>query len=441
MAGDRRVPFGSICHHSAFGPRFSSADYAADGNVATLRTTDISPDGRIEYTTMPVARLDERRFAPHYLQKDDLVITRTGRVGTTAVFSDYRLPVVPGAFLIRFRLDRSIAVPKFYCYYFNSRDGQAQIASVATGSVQQNLNITGLHGLEVPLPTVAVQHRIAHILGTLDDKIELNRRMNATLEGISRALFKSWFVDFDPVRQKAAGQQPVGMDAQTAALFPDSFEDSEIGEVPKGWGEGCLGDVAEIMRRSAHPDEITFDTPYIALEHMPRRCIALSEWNSAATVESNKSRFERGEILFGKLRPYFHKVGVAPLDGVCSTDIVVVRPKSPHCFGYVLGHMSSDTFVAYTNAGSTGTKMPRTNWEDMSKYGVVLPPDKLMRAFDAIVKDAVNSMNSRVFQCRSLAALRDTLLPKLLSGEILVPDTEQVVEEAIACLPAVVDSL
>jgi type I restriction enzyme S subunit len=157
----------------------------------------------------------------------------------------------------------------------------------------------------------------------------------------------------------------------------------------------------------------------------------LSEWDSAAALESNKSQFQRGEILFGKLRPYFHKVGVAPLDGVCSTDIVVVRPKSPQCFGYVLGHMSSDAFVAYTNAGSTGTKMPRTNWEDMAKYGVVIPPDEITRAFDCVVKDATNSMNSRIFQSRTLAALRDTLLPKLLSGEIRVPEAEQAVEEAM----------
>jgi len=254
--------------------------------------------------------------------------------------------------------------------------------------------------------------------------------MNATLEGISRAIFKSWFVDFDPVRQKAAGKQPVGMDAQTAAMFPDSFEKSEIGEVPKGWCEGCLGDIAETIRRSVRPEEIAPDTPYIALEHMPRRCIALSDWDSAAALESNKSQFQRGEILFGKLRSYFHKVGVAPLDGVCSTDIVVVRPKSPQCFGYALGHMSSDAFVAYTNAGSTGTKMPRTNWEDMAKYGVVIPPDEITRAFDFVVKHATNSMTSRIFQSRTLAALRDTLLPKLLSGEVRVPEAEEIIEEA-----------
>ena len=117
MENEQTIKFGEICEHSAFGPRFSSDEYAVDGNVGTLRTTDISADGRIELSTMPIARLDLDRFKQHVLKRDDLVITRTGRVGTTAVFTDFRLPVIPGAFLIRFRLNRSVANPKFYCYF------------------------------------------------------------------------------------------------------------------------------------------------------------------------------------------------------------------------------------------------------------------------------------------------------------------------------------
>src|SRR5262252_7288458 len=108
--------FAEICEHSAFGPRFSGELYARNGNVATLRTTDISADGRIEYGTMPLARLDLSKLQQHILRKDDLVVTRSGRVGTTAVFKGFRLPVLPGAFLIRFRLKREVADPRFYRY-------------------------------------------------------------------------------------------------------------------------------------------------------------------------------------------------------------------------------------------------------------------------------------------------------------------------------------
>src|SRR6266568_1414618 len=146
------------------------------------------------------------------------------------------------------------------------------------------------------------------------------------------------------------------------ALFQNWFVDATQTGLPKGWREGTLGEVAENPRRGVQPDEIKPATPYIGLEHMPRRCIALSDWEHADELESNKFEFRRGEILFGKLRPYFHKVGVAPLDGVCSTDIVVVAPRAEKWQGFVLGHVSSTPFVDHTNAGSNGTKMPRTSW-------------------------------------------------------------------------------
>ena len=320
----------------------------------------------------------------------------------------------------------------FAYYTTSSQEFRAFAISQMTGSSgRQRVPTESLRNWFVRLPPLREQKRIAHILGTLDDKIELNHRMNATLEGISRAIFKSWFVDFDPVRQKAAGKQPVGMEAQTAALFPDSFEDSEIGEVPTGWSIARLGDVAEHLRRASRPGEIPNGTPYIGLEHMPRRCIALADWGEGDGVESNKFEFQQGEILFGKLRPYFHKVGVAPVDGVCSTDIVVARPTRPKWFGVVLGVMSSDEFVAYTNAGSTGTKMPRTNWEDMSRYEVALPPANVAEAFTTFVRAAVESITARIHHSRTLAALRDTLLPKLLSGELRVPEAEGIVENAV----------
>jgi type I restriction enzyme S subunit len=271
------------------------------------------------------------------------------------------------------------------------------------------------------IPSLPEQRAIAHILGTLDDKIELNRRMSETLEAMARALFKSWFVDFDPVRAKAEGRDP-GLPQPLADLFPDSFEDSELGEIPRGWGVGTLGDVAEHPRRNVQPSSIRPDTPYIALEHMPKRCIALSDWSVADGLGSNKFEFRKGEILFGKLRSYFHKVGVAPVDGVCSTDIVVVAPRLAHWFAFVLGVVSSEEFVEYTNAGSTGTKMPRTSWAEMARYDIALPPQAIAQAFTESVRPGVDRIIAAIHESRTLAALRDALLPKLISGELRVGD-------------------
>ena len=223
------------------------------------------------------------------------------------------------------------------------------------------------------------------------------------------------------------GEGSRGLPQPLADLFPDSFEDSELGKIPKGWRVGVLGDVAEHPRRGVQPNEIEPTTPYIALEHMPRHCIALAEWDAADGLESNKFEFKRGEILFGKLRPYFHKVGVAPVDGVCSTDIVVMTPRAQEWFGFVLGHVSSDSFVEHTNAGSTGTKMPRTSWGDMARYAVVVPPEEVAKAFASQIRPSVDRIIASTHESHTLAALRDTLLPKLVSGELRIPDANCVV--------------
>src|SRR5205823_3721076 len=151
------------------------------------------------------------------------------------------------------------------------------------------------------------------------------------------------------VRAKAAGQQPPGLKPEIAAFFPDALESSELGEIPKGWRVGTLGEVAENPRRGISAGEIPAGTPYIALEHMPRRTIALSNWTTADEIESNKFEFRRGEILFGKLRPYFHKVGIAPLDGVCSTDILVIAPTHADWFGFTACHFSSDAIIQHAD--------------------------------------------------------------------------------------------
>ena len=241
---------------------------------------------------------------------------------------------------------------------------------------------------------------------------------------MARALFKSWFVDFDPVRAKMEGRQPPGMSAEIAELFPDSFEESGLGEIPAEWEVRTFGAIAREIRQSLKPSEVAGDTPYIGLQHMPRRNIALSEWGRADEVSSRKLRFHRGQILFGKLRPYFHKVGIAPLDGVCSTDVVVIEPTSGELSALVLGHISSDDFVAYTDRTSFGTKMPRTKWQDMAKYEVAVPPSPsgLPGRLSAIFEPMTPRIVASIYENKTLAELRDTLLPRLLSGEIRVPE-------------------
>ena len=223
-----------------------------------------------------------------------------------------------------------------------------------------------------------------------------------------------------------------GLPAHLYDIFPDRLVDSELGEIPEGWMIGKLGDVAENPRRGIQSNCIAPNTPYIALEHMPRRSIALFDWGTAEGIESNKFEFKKGEILFGKLRPYFHKVGVAPVDGVCSTDIVVIVPRQHVWITFVLGHVSSLEFVDYTNAGSSGTKMPRTSWGDMARYEIVLPPESVAETFNTLVQPLIERIISGIHESRTLAALRDALLPKLIRGEIRVKEVEQLVLQHVS---------
>ena len=363
--------------------------------------------------------------------RGDLLYSREGTYFGIAAQVPERTRVCLGQRMVLIRPKSGVVDFRFLCHWLNSPIMASHIHGYRDGTVAERLNLPTIRALPVLVPPLPEQRAIANILGTLDDKIELNRRMNETLEEIAQALFRSWFVDFDPVRANAEGRDP-GLPKSIANLFPDRFENSVLGEIPAEWRVGAFGDVAENPRRGVSPSEIESSTPYIALEHMPRRCIALSDWGIADGLESNKFEFKRGEILFGKLRPYFHKVGVAPLDGICSTDIVVVAPKIDKWFGFVLGHVSSVAFVDFANAGSTGTKMPRTSWGEMARYPVAIPPEKIAEAFTLRIRPVADRITAAIHECRALTELRDLLLPKLIAGEIRVPDAERLRERANA---------
>lgn len=286
-----------------------------------------------------------------------------------------------------------------------------KLLKAATGSTFPNVSREQLRNLLCFIPPLPEQHAIAHIFSTIDDKTALDRQMNSTLEAIAQALFRRWFVDFEFPNEKGKPYRSSG----------GEMVDSELGRIPEGWRVGMFGDVAKNLRRGIQANDIEANTPYIGLEHMPRNCISLFEWGQAETLESNKFEFKKGEILFGKLRPYFHKVGVAPIDGVCSTDILVVCPEQTQWFGLVLGHISSVEFINHTDASSTGTKMPRAYWHDMVQYKIVIPSEHIAVSFTEQIIPLIVKLMANIHESQTLSTIRDSLLPKLMSGQIRVP--------------------
>jgi type I restriction enzyme S subunit len=368
----------------------------------------VSSSGISDYHSVAIAR------------SPGVVTGRYGTIGNVYFLTEDYFPLNTTLYVKDFKGN----VPRFISYRLRSIDFNSCSDKAAVPGVNRN----HLHELETQIPPIAEQKAIAHILGTLDDKIELNSKINETLEAMAKALFKSWFVDFDPVRAKAEGRS-TGLPAEISDLFPDSFEDSELREIPCGWRVGSLDQIGINPRETAKPGEMNSSDRYIGLEHMPRESICLGESGQAEDLESNKNRFKQGDLLFGKLRPYFKKTGYAQFHGVCSTDIVVVRKKGDYGVGFICCFLASDPFIDFTVAASSGTRMPRSSWKDMCEIPFAIPSKILLRKFDNQFCSTINKITSNCILSASLAALRDALLPKLISGELRIPDAEKMLKE------------
>ncbi len=425
MLGDLADPRPGAIAIGPFGSRMKADCYVLNG-VPVIRGTNIAGDRSWKGDWVYISDDFADTMPNCNARENDLVFPHRGSIGEVAIVPGDKPRYMISTSLMKFRAHTIKADPLYLFYYFRSQIGRNEIlrfsSQVGTPGIGQPLS--SLRQFKVFLPSLSVQTAIASLLCALDDKIDLNRRMNETLEAMARAIFKDWFVDFGPVRAKAEGRPPY-LAPDLWALFPDALDDDDK---PVEWNFGFLADVADSPRRGINPGEVSDETPYIGLEHMPRRSIAFGEWEGAGKVASNKSVFKKGEFLFGKLRPYFHKVGIAPIDGICSTDIVVVKPKKSIWSAFVISCISTDDFVDYTDKTSTGTKMPRTSWADMGRYAVCLPPISVANAFHSITQPMVDKIIGNIHESKTLAQLRDLLLPKLMSGEIRFRDAEKVVE-------------
>lgn len=253
------------------------------------------------------------------------------------------------------------------------------------GTAVPIVNKGDFENLHTTLPDYTEQKAVASVLSSLDDKIDLLHRQNKTLEAMAETLFRQWFV-----------------------------------EEAEGGTDTILSEFAENIRENVKVEDLIGLSHYVGLEHIPRNCIALSNWGKPHELASNKSAFIENDILFGKLRSYFHKVVFAPINGVCSTDILVIRPKKKEWFAFCLFWFFSKEVVDHSDLGSGGTRMPRTNWDVLSSYPIPKPDIETIEKFNEIVWPIISKISSNIFQIRTLEKLRDTLLPKLMSGEVRV---------------------
>ena len=418
-----------------FGSRMKAEVYVPSG-VPVIRGTNIS-DGRWLKGDWVFVSEDFARGLPNcLLEPGDLVFPHRGSIGEVAIIEKNHGTMLLSSSMMKFRPDASRADSVFLFYYFRSRQGRSEIlkfsSQVGTPGIGQPL--TSLRQFKVPLIPLPKQKAIAHILGTLDDKIELNRRMNETLEAMARALFKSWFVDFDPVRAKMDGRQPEGMDKATADLFPDSFEDSPLGKIPKGWKVGPILNEAALLSggtpSTSNPSFWDGGIPWASAKDV-------SQCNATFLVTTERTITSKGlENSSTKLIEPFSTVVVAR-DATTGRMTMFGRPIAMNqtCYGFrcrsdahfflychvrqVVGHL------VHSAHGSVFDTITTRTFETTP---VVIPCRAVSRRFHDAVAPIFGQILSNLKEALTLAALRDALLPKLLSGEIRVPEAERLVE-------------
>lgn len=414
-----------------FGSNLVSRDYVESG-VPVIRGQNMGErcvSGEFVYVTPSKAASLEANIA----RPGDIVFTQRGTLGQVALVpvETYERYLVSQS-QMKLTVDREVADSLFIYYVFSSDEQKAYIRqnSIQTGVPHTNLGI--LRNTPILLPPLNEQRAIAHILGTLDDKIELNRKMNQTLEAMAGAIFKSWFVDFDPVRAKAEGRDP-GLPRDLAALFPDSFEDSELGEIPKGWRVGKIRDCCLRVENGGTPkrSELQYwhngTIPWLTSGEV-RQPVVVSTGSKITQVgleESSAKLWPVGSTVVAMYGATAGQVCFLAKEMCTNQACCGLIPKPGfQYFVYLLMSSSLTSLVSQAR----GSAQQNLSQGIVGDFPTILPGQSVMATFDKHLTPFFIRWISNVEESRTLATLRDGLLPKLLSGEIRVKDAVKAVE-------------
>ena len=376
------------------------------------------------------------KYPEYNCDKGDVIVVARG-VGGTGDVKIVKERCYLTNLSIKITLD-SRKADNLYFYYHHRNNNLRHLDS---GSAQSQITINDLNRVRLTLPPLAEQKAIAAVLGALDDKIELNRRMNATLEAMARALFQSWFVDFDPVRAKLDGRHPIGMDKSTAALFPSHLEESTIGKKPVDWDVTTLDNVLSVLETGGRPKGgvggIMSGVPSIGAESI----VSIGVFDFAKTrfvpVEfyegMKKGHIESHDVLLykdggrpGEYEPHVSLFGDGfPFPRCCINEHVYrLRANERTSQEYLYFWMTSDCAFAEMRIKGTGVAIPGLNSTAVRSLAVLVPPLPVLEAFTKFTAPLITRLLANAKQSRTLATLRETLLPKLLSGELSVEEVE-----------------
>jgi Restriction endonuclease S subunits len=343
-----------------------------------------------------------------------------------------------GQNLVLLRTDGTKVLPRFLRDRKRGPQWWEQVGKfINVGAVFDSLKCADIPELRLPIPPLDEQRAVAHILESLDEKVELNRRMNETLEGIARAIFKSWFVDFNPVRAKMEGGHPYGMDAKTVTLFPESLADSELGPIPEGWKVRSIGDAVVVAGGStpSTKEPVYWDGPHFFatpkdLAGLESRVLLRTERtiSDAGLQRISSGLLPRGTVLLSSRAPIGY-VAISEVPVAVNQGFIAMQCNKDLPPFYVMQWAASSVEVFKQNAG--GTTFAEINKRSFRPIPVLVPPKPLLDAYEAASKPLYERITASLRESDTLVRLRDVLLPKLISGEVRIRDAEHIAEAAL----------
>lgn len=419
-------------------PRGGKDVYLPNGPYALIRSQNVLNEGFHHEGLAYIGQQHASDLAGVEVRRSDVLLNITGDSVARVCQVDPRiLPARVNQHVAIIRPDPARLDPDFLRYFLVDPATQAKLLSwAASGGTRNALTKAMIEAIDVKAPAAVCEQRaIAHVLGTLDDKIDLNRRMNETLEAIARALFKSWFVDFDPVRAKMEGRE-TRLPKDIADLFPDRMVDSEMGEIPDAWVIRTLG---QLCQKPQYGFTASAQGEPVGPRFLRITDINKESWVSWSRVpycratagEFSKYRLKKGDVLIARMADPGHGIVVEEdLEAVFASYLIRFRPIENGTGRFLQYWLRSEAYWHLVRGRATGTTRRSLNAKVLSRFPMVTPPTAVVDAFAGVVGSWRDRLVANVREMETLAMLRDTLLPKLISGEVRVPDFNRAVESA-----------
>jgi len=326
-----------------------------------------------------------------------IIIGRKGNVGAVYFSEKPFYPIDTVYFVDSLKRKGDL---KFFYYLLKTIDFKKVDINVGV----PGLNRDTAHSLKVFIPEdTNEQKRIASVLSAFDEKIELNNKINQILEEIAQAIFKEWFVKF-----RFPGWQKV------------KSVDSELGKIPEGWRVGYLGELMKLRKEKFKKYDECKNLKLLDLGRFPQKSLAITSYGKGEEIKTSATKFYKEDILFGAVRPYFHKVVIAPFDGVTNQSVFVIVPQKPEYYSFLITILFSESTINYATTVASGTKMPVVKWKDLCNMKILFPKIELLKIFEQKIRLFYEIILNNVKENQKLSALRDLLLPKLMSGEVRV---------------------